>query len=68
LAIAPGVYSGSLYATTGPAYNAVPFNPAQVKLSQVGVGTLTFSDDNGGTFAYTVNGVSQTKSITRQVP
>jgi hypothetical protein len=64
---APGVYSGALYTTTGPAFNAVPFNPAEVKLTQVGTGTLTFSDANDGTFAYTVNGVSQMKSITHQV-
>jgi hypothetical protein len=28
---------------------------------------LTFADGNNGTFAYTVNGVSQSKAITRQV-
>ena len=27
---APGVYSGTLYTTTGPAFDAVPFNPSQV--------------------------------------
>jgi hypothetical protein len=64
---APGVYSGTLYVTTGPAFNAVPFDPADVKLTPVGMGTLTFSDANDGSFAYTVNGVSQTKSITREV-
>jgi len=64
---ATGVYSGTLYTTTGPAFNAVPFNPAQVKLTPVGTGTLTFSDGNDGSFAYTVNGVSQMKSITHQV-
>ena len=32
----------------------------------MGNGTLTFRDGNHGTFAYTVNGISQTKSITRQ--
>ena len=30
-------------------------------------GTLTFTDPNTGTFAYTVNGITQTKPITRQV-
>jgi hypothetical protein len=64
---APATYSGSLYQTKGPAFNAVPFNPAQVTPTQVGTGTLTFSDANNGTFAYTVNGISQMKSITRQV-
>jgi hypothetical protein len=65
--VAAGIYSGALFATTGPAFNAMPFNPSQVKLTQVGSGTLTFSDGDNGTFAYTVNGVSQRKSITHQV-
>jgi hypothetical protein len=65
--IAIGVYSGTLYTTTGPAFNAVPFNPAQVMLTKVGTGTLSFNDANDGTFAYTVNGIAQLKSITRQV-
>jgi hypothetical protein len=64
---APNTYSGALYTTTGPAFNAVPFSPAQVAATQVGNGTLTFSDANDGTFAYTVNGVAQNKAITRQV-
>ena len=60
-------YSGALYQTTGPAFNAVPFNPMKVAATQVGTATLSFSDANNGTFAYTVNGVSQAKAITRQV-
>ena len=32
-----------------------------------GTGTLTFANADNGTFAYTVNGMTQTKSITRQV-
>ena len=65
--VAPGVYSGALYTTTGPAFNAVPFNPTQVTATQVGTGTLTFADANDGTFAYTVNGITQTKNVTREV-
>ncbi|MEO8674890.1 MAG: hypothetical protein ABI569_04875 [Casimicrobiaceae bacterium] len=65
--IAPNTYSGALYSTTGPAFNAVPFDPMQVVPTQVGSGTLTFSDANNSSFAYTVNGISQTKAITRQV-
>lgn len=64
---APGIYSGALYTTTGPAFNAVPFNPAQVVGTAVGIATLTFADLNDGTFAYTVYGISQTKKITREV-
>jgi hypothetical protein len=64
---AANTYSGDLVQTTGPAFSAVPFNPALVMGVGVGSGTLTFSDANDGTFSYTVNGVAQAKSITRQV-
>ena len=33
----------------------------------VGTATLSFSDGNNASFAYTVNGISQTKAITREV-
>jgi predicted dienelactone hydrolase len=61
------IYSGTLYTTTGPPFNAVPFSPGQVMATAVGTGTLSFSDSSNGTFAYTVNGISQSKAITRQV-
>jgi len=64
---APGVYAGDLFTTTGPAFNAVPFEPSKVVETTVGRATLTFTDGNSATFDYTVNGVSQTKPITRQV-
>ena len=64
---AAGVYAGTLYQTRGPAFNAVPFGPAAVTATAVGTGTLTFSDVNNGSFAYSVNGIAQTKAITRQV-
>jgi hypothetical protein len=60
-------YAGTLYATRGPPFNAVPFNPALVVPTAVGTGKLTFSDSDNGTFAYAVNGVSQVKPITREV-
>jgi hypothetical protein len=46
---------------------SVPFNPALVQRAAVGVATLTFTDGNNGSFAYTVNGIAQTKPITRQL-
>lgn len=64
---AAGTYSGTLYRTTGPAFNTVPFLPANVTATAVGSATFTFTDGNTGTFDYTVNGVTQTKAITRQV-
>ncbi|HMA31917.1 MAG TPA: hypothetical protein VKT00_08900, partial [Casimicrobiaceae bacterium] len=62
-----GVFTGTLYRTTGPAFSAVPFDPAQVTRTAVGTATFTFSDGANGIFAYTVNGVSQAKAITREV-
>ena len=64
---AEGVYSGTLYQTRGPAFSAVPFLPSQVSLTAVGSATLSFTDVNNGTFVYSVNGIQQAKSITRQV-
>lgn len=64
---APGVYTGTLYRTTGPAFNSVPFNPASVVPTAVGMATFTFADGNTATFAYTVNGIAQQKAITREV-
>ena len=64
---APKAYAGTLYRTTGPAFNANPWSPAAVTITQVGTVTLAFTDGNSATFAYTVNGISQTKPITRLV-
>jgi hypothetical protein len=66
-AITTNVYSGTLYETHGPPYSATPFNPDVVTSRAVGTGTLTFIDENNGTFSYTVNGVQQTKPITREI-
>jgi hypothetical protein len=63
---AAGTYTGLLYRTTGPAFNA-PWNPSLMTITPVGTGTFTFADAANGTFAYTLDGVSQTKPITRQV-
>jgi len=65
--VGDGVYSGTLYTATGPAFNAVPFDPSQVAGTPVGTATLTFTDGNNATFAYNVNGVQQIKQLTRQV-
>ena len=60
-------YAGTLYRTRGPPFNAVPFDPMAVTRTTVGAASLTFADGNSGVFAYTVNGVAQTKAIKRQV-
>jgi alpha-tubulin suppressor-like RCC1 family protein len=62
---ASGGYTGSLVRTTGPAFSATPWNGALVTRSIVGTATLSFTDTDNGTFAYTVNGVTQSKPITK---
>jgi hypothetical protein len=66
-----GSYTGTLFRLTGPPFNAVPFppigSPGGAMFTAVGTATFTFGDGNNAQFAYTVNGVSQTKAITRQV-
>ena len=61
-----GTYSGKLYTTRGPPFDAVPWDPATVLPTQVGAGTLTFTDANNGTFSYTIGAVTQAKAITRE--
>jgi serine protease len=65
--VSPGVYSGQLARTRGPAFNSVPFDPAQVTRTPVGAATFSFSDGNHATFSYSVGGVTQSKAITREV-
>lgn len=59
-------YTGPLFTTSGPPFNAATFDAALVQSRQVGTATLTFSDANNGSFAYSVDGVSGTKTMTRQ--
>ena len=63
--VAAGRYSGALYRTTGPAFNAVPWTPANPV--QVGSMSLVFTDGNTGTMTYTIDGVQVVKQIQRQV-
>jgi hypothetical protein len=60
-----GTYSGHLLATHGPRFDA--FDTTQFKFDDVGIGTLTFTDINNGSFHYVIGAVDQTKTITRQV-
>jgi hypothetical protein len=59
-------YSGTLYEARGPAFDSEPFDPARVTRKPVGTGTLTFSGDRAGTFAYTVHGIAGTRKIVPQ--
>jgi len=64
---ADGSFAGDLVRTTGPAFNAVPFNPiGPANVTSVGTLRLSFSDGTTGTLAYSVAGVSVAKAITRQ--
>jgi hypothetical protein len=51
----------------GPAWNAVPFDSQEVMQTPVGTASLVFGDGNTGAFSYNVNGIAQTKIITREV-
>jgi hypothetical protein len=62
-----GTYAGDLVQTSGPPVTSVPFDPGRVSMKTVGSGKLAFTDENTGSFAYTVNGTTQTKAITREV-
>ena len=50
-----------------PAFNAAPFPTSSVVETVIGTATVAFANGNNATFAYTVNGIAQTKTITRQV-
>jgi len=61
-------FTGDLYRTTGPAFNANPFTPiGPANITQVGTMSVSFSQANAGTLTYTMNGVQVQKNIQRQV-
>ena len=59
-------YAGDIYATTGSPWLGATYNPVSLVVTKVGAMTLNFSDANNATMTYSVNGVTQTKSIVRQ--
>jgi hypothetical protein len=61
---AQNVYTATLHSVSGPSQNGT-FDPGQVRRRVVGSATLTFNDRNNGSFAWSVDGVSGTKQITR---
>ncbi len=70
-AASPPTFTGTLFQVVGPPFNATPFppvgSPGGATGTPVGTVTLTFTDGNNATFAYTVNGISQSKAITREI-
>jgi hypothetical protein len=59
-------FTGDLYSTTGPAFNAGSFDPGKVVSTRVGSVTLDIAGGTQGTLAYSVNGTGVTKKIVRQ--
>lgn len=66
---ANGSYSGTLSRpASGTPFNQINGGPATTfPLPSVGTFTLSFSDGERGTFAYTLDGITQSKPITRFV-
>lgn len=58
-------FTGPLYRTRGPRFDASPWSA--ITFTQVGTMTGSFADGNAATLTYSIDGVSVTKSITRQV-
>jgi chitodextrinase len=61
----PTTYTGKLYSTRGTQVLGANYNQAGFSVTEVGTLTLSFSGPGSGTMTYTVNGLTQTKSITR---
>ncbi|MGZ5764427.1 MAG: fibronectin type III domain-containing protein [Usitatibacter sp.] len=58
-------YSGQLYRTRGAQVLGAAYNQSAFTVTQVGTLTLTFTDADHATMAYTVDGLTQTKPIAR---
>ncbi len=68
---AGGAYAGPVSTVAGPPFNAEPFPPGGSAggaiETQVGDASVSFADGNAATFAYRVNAIAQSRTITRQV-
>jgi hypothetical protein len=61
-------FTGDLYRTTGPAFNANPFTPiTSANLTRVGAMSVTFTGAASATLTYSVDGVTVNKVIEPQV-
>ncbi len=61
-----GRYSATLYRTTGTSYRSQAWDASRVSATAVGSATLTFAAPSRAVFSYTVDGISQSKPITRE--
>jgi hypothetical protein len=59
-------YSGTLYRTNGPAFDAAPFDGTKVVPQPLGTAVFTFTSPDIGTFTFTINGVTRRLVITRE--
>src|SRR5215467_14300247 len=55
-----------IFATTGPWFGTVPFNPSNVVATKVGTMTWTAQGDDTGNVSYSVNGTQVSKNVVRQ--
>jgi hypothetical protein len=60
---ANNTYTGQLYQSTGSPFTA--YDASKFKIGPIGSATFEFTASNAGTFRYTVNGITQSKPITR---
>jgi len=58
-------YGGALYRTTGSQVIGGIYDPDKLAVTQAGTLTLTFTGTGAATMTYTVDGVTQTRSLTR---
>jgi hypothetical protein len=62
---AAGTFTGALFRTRGPAFDASAWGT--IETTQVGTMSLAFSDGNSAQLSYTVDGMPVSKQVTRQV-
>jgi hypothetical protein len=58
-------FTGRLYRTSGPGYNQATFDPARVKVTDVGSLTLNFTGANNAIMTWVVDGVQGSEAVTR---
>ena len=58
-------FMGALYSTRGPAFSGA-FDPARVSAREVGSARMSFPTPGSATLAYTVDGVTVNKTLSRQ--
>lgn len=59
--------TGDIYDVRGGTPLELPWNGSGKAVAKAGTGTLSFTDNDAGTFNYSVNGVSGARNIYRQV-